>query len=345
MTTINKQFTVSDSIIIPENVNLIHVIMIGAGGGGAGYGYIGTSGGGGAGCKVTSDIINCANKKLTLIVGKGGKSGWTDNMTAKAGDGGEASVIKMNDEIVLVAGGGGGGGIFNNGKDSCLIQSISGDLLPKENPQGNGKSNLCSFKDDNSTGGTGSPDFIAGIGGNDSNMKKNCCGCGGGGSGYKGGDSGSYIPDYGCDGGKAGSSYAGISRYTKNTVFISAKNGTPARTNERNQQISPNGGNGSIYINYIIPLPVTTRILDEIVIPQDQETTIDDVSITNNDVIPTTSNIIPKVTTSSSKQSNIPLKTIIITSIVIICILIIILVFVIYYFYNNDSNESDSDNL
>jgi hypothetical protein len=107
-----EQFT-SDgtyTFIVPNNVDSISALAVGAGGGAAGcFGNStdsGTGGGGGA-LSYTSSLSVNPGDEITIVVGKGG-SGGAGNTKASGTDGGN-TVIKLNNSTILEAGGGKGG--------------------------------------------------------------------------------------------------------------------------------------------------------------------------------------------------------------------------------------------
>ena len=213
-------FTGADQIYsIPNNADLLKIVVYGAGGGNAASSTLGDGGPGG----YTESYIKLPNNStssLTVIVGQGGEQGVQLNDSygggggsgndggASGGQGGGRSAIIFNGNEILTAGGGGGGG-YGGSRDGGTGGGLIASNGFNSNCPGNGGSQ--------SAGGLGGDGSVrdgenGGIGnqwqGGRGSITGNGWGGGGGGGGYCGGGGGGGSGgDHGPGGG--GSSFVG----------------------------------------------------------------------------------------------------------------------------------------
>jgi hypothetical protein len=188
----------------PSNVNEIIVIGAGGGGGGCGAGVNGQFGGSGGGgsAQFVSIVSVVPGSIYTITVGLGGQGGLgsSANKLGNSGqDGGDTTIQDSNSKYLYVARGSGGG--LNNtlgGTNFNKLNTTFADLSLSNIPGGggNGGSNASAGLDNfiNGNNHLSSQQFVGGLAGANSGIRKGGAGGGAGpaGSGGNGGNAESY---------------------------------------------------------------------------------------------------------------------------------------------------------
>ncbi len=275
----------NQSFTVPANVYSLTIKMWGAGGAGGYYGI------GGTGSFVTGTLAVAPGQVLTIVVGQGGivptslastttlsyggggGGGYVATYTGGGGGGRSAIINSSSVELATAGGGGGGGGDANNyfpsGGGGGALSGIDGS-----NGAGGTYAGLLGTTSGGGAAGSGSTgtaptagtSFAGGSGGISS-----YCG-GGGGGGYFGGGGGSGNTNFKrIGGGGGGASYVGGTGFsgtiTAGTTGSNNTGGTntavPGNTDANYPTTPANvgvggtytpaaGGNGYIYISYVV---------------------------------------------------------------------------------------------
>lgn len=229
------------TFIVPNNVNSISALAVGAGGGAAGcFGdstYSGAGGGGGALSHTASQSVNPGDE-ITIIVGKGGTGG--SGSLKESGTNGGNTIIKLNNSTILEAGGGTGGVYGSN------AGTPGGSHITGSNGYNGGYGGHSQHNQGGGGGGGAAGYSGAGGQGGSGNYKNGYHGSGGGGGGGAGQAIGGTQNNGGGGVGIYGSGQSGSSGYGSSSGgwgFARTTNGKGGSGGNDGSS----GGHGGIY--------------------------------------------------------------------------------------------------
>ena len=314
----------AQTFVVPEGVTSIGVLAWGAGGGG------GSRAEGGGGGFATSPLTVEPGDNLTVYVGMAGKAATSSGVCgAKGAEGGEASYIEFDGELLLLAGGGGGAGAHGldgsggNGGAGGGELGLAGSQGNAEIAAARGQGGEGGSQTTGGTGGSGGDgDFRVGppgasgsyLTGGLGGYSGHCGGGGGsGGDGYFGGGGGgsgghgtAFDDDAGGGGGGGGSSFA------EGTV---AGNGrlpgwlAPSGVSAYGGLANVDGGHGLAQISWSVPVNTPTPTFTFTSVPPTNTATHSPTPTATSTNLPPSSTATTKPTNTSVPSTNTPTAT------------------------------------